>query len=69
MGLQPEEVAEINISIPAKLEGFLNVAHLRAQNDRSLVKGFNKVKHMLLAIPTDGFERHQICCRKSAELR
>jgi hypothetical protein len=56
MGLQPEEVAKVNISIPAKLEGFLKVAHLRAKNDRGLVKGFNKVKHMLLAIPTDGFE-------------
>jgi hypothetical protein len=64
MGLQPEEVAKVNISIPAKLEGFLKVAHLRAMNDRGLVKGFNKVKHMLLAIPTDGFERHQILLPK-----
>jgi hypothetical protein len=60
MGLQPEEVAKVNISISAKLEGFLKVARLWAKNDRGLVKGFNKVKHMLLAIPNDGFERHQI---------
>jgi hypothetical protein len=63
-GLRPEEVAKIDDSIHAKLEGFLKVARLRTGNKRGLVKGFNKVKHMLLAIPTDTFEGHQVLLPK-----
>jgi hypothetical protein len=64
MGLRSEEVAQINGSIHSKLEGFLKVARLRTGNKRGLVKGFNKVKHMLLAIPTDTFEGHQVLLPK-----
>jgi hypothetical protein len=68
MGLSPEEVAKINESIPAKLDGFLKVAKLRTRDDRGLVKGFNKVKHMLLAIPTDTFQEHQILLPKFGDV-
>lgn len=64
MGLRSQEVVKINESIPAKLDGFLKVAKLRARDNRGLVKGFNKVKHMLLAIPTDAFEGHQVLLPK-----
>jgi hypothetical protein len=58
------KVSKIDDSIHAKLEGFLKVAGLRTGNKRGLVKGFNKVKHMLLAIPTDTFEGHQVLLPK-----
>ena len=64
MGLLPEDVAKINESIPAKLDGFLKVAKLRTRDDRGLVKGFNKVKHMLLGVPVDAFEGHQVLLPK-----
>ena len=64
MGLLPEDVAKINESIPAKLDGFLKVAKLRTRDERGLVKGFNKVKHMLLAVPVDAFAGHQVLLPK-----
>ena len=64
MGLRPEEVAKIDDSILAKLDGFLKVANFRTRDNRGLVKGFNKVKHMLLAIPTDVSEGHQVLLPK-----
>ena len=38
-------------SLPKKIEGFRNVLEERSKNARSIVKGFNKTKHMLFAFP------------------
>ena len=69
MGLRSEEVAKTNESIPAKLDAFLKVVKLRIKDNRGLVKGFNKVKHTLLAISTDAIEGHQVFSPKSVRTR
>lgn len=53
------EVEAIRRTIPKKIEGFLNIAKLRASNERALVKAFNKGKHQFLAFPIDRSGGHQ----------
>ena len=64
MGFSAELVAAINESIPEKRTGFLKVSQLRATEQRGLVKGFNKAKHMLLAFPIDQLKGHEILLPK-----
>ncbi len=53
LGLSDGDVASVNESIPAKLDGFRKIVEYRTKDERGLVKGFNKVKHLLLAFPVE----------------
>ena len=51
-GISAELVKDINRSIPFKLDGWLKIARRRAEQDRGTVRMFNKLKHHMLAFPT-----------------
>ena len=60
MGVPAGLVSRIAGAITKKIEGFLKVHELRSKSGRSMVKAFNKEKHMLLAFPRDGPSGHGI---------
>ena len=51
-GISAELVKDINRSIPFKLDGWLKIARRRAEQERGTVRMFNKLKHHMLAFPT-----------------
>lgn len=51
-GLPEELVTNIKRSLPSKLDGWLKIAKRRAEQDRGSVLMFNKIKHHMLAFPT-----------------
>ncbi|MBE9512972.1 MAG: hypothetical protein IMY77_02810 [Chloroflexi bacterium] len=51
-GKSIELVNNIKRSMPRKLEGWLKVAKMRAEEDRGMVRMFNKCKHHMLAFRT-----------------
>jgi len=55
--LPAPEVESIDRALPHILEGWIRLAEVRVAKDRGLVTAFNKVKHMLLAFPDDGYIR------------
>jgi len=51
-GFPKEQVDNIKRSMPLKLEGWLKIAEMRAEQSRGWVHMFNKFKHHMLAFPT-----------------
>ncbi len=51
-GISVELVDTVNRSVPFKLDGWLRIAKRRAEQDRGTVRMFNKLKHHMLAFPT-----------------
>ena len=51
-GISVELVDTVNRSVPFKLDGWLKIAKKRAEQDRGTVRMFNKLKHHMLAFPT-----------------
>jgi hypothetical protein len=51
-GIAVELVDTVNRSVPFKLDGWLKIAKRRAEQDRGTVRMFNKLKHHMLAFPT-----------------
>lgn len=51
-GMSEELVDTVNRSLPFKLDGWLKIAKRRAEQDRGEVGMFNKLKHHMLALPT-----------------
>lgn len=51
-GMSVELVDNLNRSVPFKLDGWLKIAKRRAEQDRGTVGMFNKLKHHMLAFPT-----------------
>jgi len=56
-GLPSSEIESIERALPHILEGWIRLAETRVAKERGLVTAFNKVKHMLLAFPEDGYIR------------
>jgi hypothetical protein len=56
-GLAAADVESIDRALPHILDGWIRLAETRVAKERGLVTAFNKVKHMLLAFPEDGYIR------------
>lgn len=53
----PQNVRErINAAVPANLDGLKRLVELRQRDGRRYVRAYNKLKHLLLAIPTEAGE-------------
>jgi len=59
-GFSEELVDNMKRSMPCKLEGWLNIAKRRADQDRGWVRMFNKFKHHMLAFPTTTRKKNEI---------
>lgn len=59
-GMSKELVETIKHSMPFKLEGWLKIAKKRAEQGRGLVRAFNKLKHHMLAFPTQERDKDKI---------
>jgi hypothetical protein len=53
IGLSEDLMEGIERALPRQLEGLRRVASLRHENLRGRVEGYNKIKHQLVAIPTE----------------
>ena len=51
-GISVELVNTLNRSVPFKLDGWLTIAKRRAEQARGTVRMFNKLKHHMIAFPT-----------------
>lgn len=51
-GMSEELVLRVGQSMPKKLQGWLEIAKRRTEEDRGWVKMFNKLKHHMIALPT-----------------
>jgi hypothetical protein len=57
----PVKVAEnIKRSMPFKLDGWLKIAKRRAEQERGMVGMFNKLKHHMLAFPTQERKKNEV---------
>ncbi len=59
-GFSKELADNIKRSMPRKLEGWLKIAKMRAEQDRGWVHMFNKFKHHMLAFPTRARDKDEI---------
>jgi hypothetical protein len=59
-GMSKELVDGIKLSIPAKLDGWRRITNKRVEQDRGLVCAFNKVKHHMLAFPTQEHNKDEV---------
>ncbi len=53
-------IERINKSMPYKLDGWLKMANKRAEQDRGYVRAFNKLKHLMLAVPTQERGKNEV---------
>lgn len=59
-GMSKELVINIKHSLPFKLEGWRKIATRRAEQDRGWVLMFNKLKHHMLAFPTQERVKNEV---------
>jgi len=59
-GMSREQVNKIRRSMPFKLEGWLKIAKRRTEQNRGWVRMFNKLKHHMLAFPTQERNKDEV---------
>jgi hypothetical protein len=59
-GMSVEAVESVKRSVPFKLDGWLRIAKRRAEQDRGEVGMFNKLKHHMLAFPTQARGKSEV---------
>jgi len=59
-GMPRDRVEAINRSMASKLEGWRRIANRRAEQGRGRVHAFNKLKHHMLAFPTQERNKEEI---------
>ena len=59
-GMSIEESERITHGMTAKLEGWRRIVNRRAEQDRGWVRAYNKLKHHLLAFPTQEHDKDEI---------
>jgi hypothetical protein len=59
-GMSVELVDKVNSGVPFKLDGWLKIAKKRAEQDRGEVGMFNKLKHHMLALPTQARGKNEV---------
>ncbi len=67
-GMSKEQVDKIRLSMPSKLEGWLKIAKIRAEQNRGWVRIFNKFKHHMLAFPTKERGKNEVWLPTSIKL-
>ena len=59
-GISTDLAETIKNSLPLKLEGWHQMASKRAEQDRGWVHAFNKLKHQMLAFPTQEHNKDEV---------